>query len=421
MRRRHGILVACVLIVLALTLPGLHAAQGQTDQRIALAFVWRDTLTLADTDGNALSQPGPAFDYGVGARLFWTADAETLYIARSDGLFKAGLSGGPAVMIPGNYGRTLTISQDAALLFYLDTTEPTAVQNDAAPADGDDVDAPQQVAFPLREVVLHDTGGLGRFDGYFGQFDATSAVADIAFAAALYARDGGLLGPGRPHLWPTYGSNVFGTCCFPEPGLGMLDLRTAQFAIFDAEFIPGAAALNLTRTHLAGPTTTGALRVIDLITGGVRDYALDTAGTVERVAWSPDDTYLYISTRTAPTTPLLLTTETAFPADLHSADVAVYRLNLVTSEVRVLARRADVFGISSLAATNRYVFATVVDPNVALVQALNARQVRPGSNPTNPELAPLWPATHLWRIATDGSGDGDVLDDVWGVVARPVR
>lgn len=418
MIRKHGPVIVFALIILALLLPGHHAVRGQADQQVALAFVWKDNVTLADGDGNALRQPGPQFDYGVGARLFWTPDAGTLYIARADGLFRASITGGPAVMVPGDYGRTLMISQDHALLFYLDTAEPTAIADDDADADGD---IPPRVAFPLREVALNNTGGMGRNDGYFGQFDATAAVADIAFAAALYARDGGLLGPGRPNLWPTYGSNIFGTCCFPDPGLGMLDLRTAQFTIFDPDFLPGAAALNLTRTHLAGPTTTGALRVIDLITGGVRDYTLGYEGTVERVAWSPDDTYLYFSTRTTPTTPLALTTDTAFPADLRSADVVVYRLNLVTSEVRVLARRADVFGISSLAATDRYVFATVVDPNVALLNALNARQVRPGISPLDPELAPLWPTTHLWRIAADGASAGDVLDDVWGVVARPVR
>ena len=38
------------------------------------------------------------------------------------------------------------------------------------------------------------------------------------------------------------------------------------------------------------------LRVIDLITGGVRDYEVAIAGgigVIERVAWSPDNAFLY--------------------------------------------------------------------------------------------------------------------------------
>ena len=67
--------------------------------------------------------------------------------------------------------------------------------------------------------------------GYFGRYDPTSAQADIAFAAALYARDGGLLGAGRPELWPTFGANVMGTCCFPGAGLGMIHAGTGEFVI----------------------------------------------------------------------------------------------------------------------------------------------------------------------------------------------
>ena len=416
-----------LVLILALFTGALVHPTGTSAQsapeRVALAYVWRDTVTLADAAGNPVTQPGPAFDYGQGARLFWSADASTLYIARSDSLFTTGAAGGAAAPVAANYGRTLTIGQDQQSLFYLNTNTPQPV------VDSDDPDA-NLVAFPLRVVPMSAVGSLGTMRGYFGRYDADSASAAIAFAAALYARDGGLLGPGRPNLWATYGANVFGTCCFPAPGLGLHNTDTAEFTVYDPTFIPGPAAVNLTRTHLAGPTTAGTLRVIDLITGGTRDYVpaiagtplVNGIGTVERVAWSPDDTHLYIVVRQAASTPLQLTTETGFPADLRSADIVLYRLNLVTSALDELAYRRDVFGVSSLAATDRYVFATIVDPNVALVEALNARRVRPGSSPIDPALADLWPQTHLWRVDINGAQEpADIRDDVWGVVARPIR
>ena len=408
--RRLGALIA---LGAALIVPLAGTARGQTPP-VALAVVWQDTVTLADADGSPIEQTGPTFGYGQGARLFWTADADTLYIARDDGLYATGANGGAAVQIPGYYGRTLTVAQDAETLYYLETVSPQEL-----------TDFEGRVSFPLREltVALMD-GGAGRLAGYFGRFQAGAAQADITFAAALYVRDGGLLGPGRPNLWPSYGTTLFGTCCFPDPGLGMFNVSTGDFAIYDETVIPGAAAVNLTRTHLAGPTTTGAIRIIDLITGGTRDYVIEIAGglgTVERVAWSPDDTYLYIAARTNPDHPLSLDQEPPFPVDVRSANITLYRLNLVTSVIRELVRRPDVYGVSSLAATDRYVFAVVVDPNTALVNALNARQVRPGSLPTDPELAQYMPATHLWRVSLTGDSAGDIADNVWGVAARPVR
>lgn len=413
--------VLLLVVAAALAVPASSSAQAPAN-RVALAYVWQDVVTLANTDGTVLTQPGPSFAYGVGARLLWSADADMLYIARNDALFATGAAGGAAAQIATGYGRTLAISQDQSALYYLNTTETARILDEDEPGS-------EHAAFELRTVPLDALGGAGRLAGYFGRFDPASASADIAFAAALYARDSGLLDAGRPHLWPTYGANVFGTCCFPAPGLGMLNGNNAEFMIYDLEFIPGAAAVSLTHTHLAGPTTVGTLRVIDLITGGTRDYVpviggtplVDGVGAVERMAWSPDDTTLYFTVREPPSNPLTLTTETSFPADLRSADIVVYRLNLVTSALDELAYRRDVYGVSSLAATDRYVFAAVVDANVALVEALNARRVRPGSSPTDPELTDLWPATHLWRIDLVGGEDEDILDDVWGVTARPIR
>jgi hypothetical protein len=297
------------------------------------------------------------------------------------------------------------------MLYYLETTSPQEAGQGL-------------VSYPFREMpVLALDNGTGRLDGYYGQFQAGSSQADLTFAAALYSRDGGLLGPGRPNMFPSYGANIFGTCCFPNPGLGMFHTATGSFTIYDSSFIPGAASLNSTRTHIAGPTTNGTIRVIDLITAGTRDYTLDIGGYdgIERIVWSPDDTMLYIVTRHPPTTPLEVTGTAPFPVDTRSGNITIYRLNLVTSVIRELAWREDVYGVSSLAATDRYVFAVVVDSNAALVNAINAGSIPASILSNDPSLAQYMPHTHLWRVDIEGNIDEDVMDDVWGVIARPIR
>ncbi|WP_119068042.1 PD40 domain-containing protein [Aggregatilinea lenta] len=400
-------------LMLVLTAPAAQSlAQIASPYDVRLAYVWQNTVTLADGDGVPLEQTGPSFAFGQGARLVWTADGSRLYIALDNGLYETGGQGGPAVQVPGIFGRTLTFTHDTGVLYYLETT---------APQD----EEPGIVSFPLREAnTALMSGGTGKLAGYFGRFASGTTRANLTFAAALYARDGGLLGPGRPTLWPSYGSNLFGTCCFPDPGLGIFTLGTESYSVWDATFMPGAAATNTTQTYLAGPTTNGVIRIIDLITGGTRDYAIQIAGglgTIERVAWSPDDTMLYFISRYNPTTPLMLNVETRFPVDTSSADVTLYRLNLVTSTIEQLAWRADVYGISSLAATNEYVFATVVDSNAALINAFNTQQVAASLPSSDALLAPYMPQTHLWRVAVDGSSVADVRDDVWGLAARPIR
>lgn len=399
---------------LALALPLAGVARGQSGD-VALAYVWQDTVTLADSAGQPLQQTGPTFTYGQGARLFWTADGRMLYIARDDGLYATGATGGAAVQVPGFYGRTLTLSQDGQTLYYLETSSPQQA--------GDQF--PDRVSFPFRDLDFTAAdGGTGRLTGYFGRFQAGAAQAAVTFAAALYVRDGGLLGPGRPNLWPTYGSNVFGTCCFPDPGLALYNVGTGDFTLYDADFLPGAATTNPARTHLAGPTVNSVLRVIDLITGGVRDYEIAIAGglgVIERVAWSPDNAFLYFIARYSPTTPLALDREPAFPVDLRSADIILYRLNLVSGVIRELAWRPDVYGVSALAATERYVFAVVVDPNTLLVSDLNARRVWPGAQPTDPEMQVYMPATHLWRVPAEGGAGEDIAENVWGLATRSVR
>jgi len=408
MRRLRSLLLFVLVLPILLPAP----VQSAPQQTSVLADVWKDAVTLADQQGNPLETTGPSFTFGQGARLFWSANGETLYIARDDALYAAGAGGGAAVQLPGYYSRTLALSQDGEHLYYLETVSPQEREND-----------PDRVSFPLREVVVTLLeGGTGRLAGYFGRYAANTAKADLTFAAMLYAHDGGLLGPGRPHLWPTFGSNVLATCCFPDPGISLFDVGTGDTIDYDDTFIPGPAAVNNTRTYLAGPTTDGTLRIIDLITGGSRDYTIEIAGglgTIERVAWSPDDTMLYFVSRYSPTNPIELNAQPAFTLDLRSANLTVYRLNLVTGVIRELATRDDVYGISSLAATDQFVFAVVVDSNAALINALNTGLVSPAVPATDPSLVPYFPQTHLWRINIGGGGSSDIADDVWGVVARP--
>ena len=400
-------------LVILLALPAAAGAQRDSGEEVALAYVWNDTVALADAEGQPLQTTGPSFSYGQGARLFWTANARTLYIARDDGLYATGTLGGAAAKLPGFYSRTLTISQDGELLYYLETVSPQEVEN----TNG-------LVAFPLRELPIQQMDGTtGRLAGYLGRYEPQASRADLTFAAALYVRDGGLLGPARPNLWASYGPNLFATCCFPNPGLGVFNVGTGDFTIYDETFPPGAAAINLTRTYLAGPTTTGAIRVYDLITGGQRDYVIEIAGglgMIERLAWSPDDTSIYILSRYEEE-PLVLNQPPPFALDTRIATIRLYRLNLVNGLIRELAWRPDVYGASSMAATDRYVFAVVVDPNTKLVEALNSGQIPPGTTSADPALNAYWPSTHLWRVDVMTGVADDALDNVWGVTARPVR
>jgi len=141
--------------VLALALPLMGTARGQPGD-VALAYVWQDTVTLADSGGQPLEQTGPTFTYGQGARLFWTADGRMLYIARDDGLYATGASGGAAVQVPGFYGRTLTLSQDGQTLYYLETVSPQQAGEQF----------PDRVSFPLRDLDFSAAdGSTGRLTG----------------------------------------------------------------------------------------------------------------------------------------------------------------------------------------------------------------------------------------------------------------
>jgi len=89
-------------LVILLALPAAAGAQRDSGEEVALAYVWNDTVALADAEGQPLQTTGPSFSYGQGARLFWTANARTLYIARDDGLYATGTLGGAAAKLPGS-------------------------------------------------------------------------------------------------------------------------------------------------------------------------------------------------------------------------------------------------------------------------------------------------------------------------------
>ena len=74
-----------------------------------------------------------------------------------------------------------------------------------------------------------------------------------------------------------------------------------------------------------------------------------------------------------------------------------------------------------MAATDQYVFAVVVDPNTALVSAINAGTVQPSALSTDPALAAYMPGTHLWRVDIASGTAQDIMDNVWGVTVRPAR
>ena len=405
--------LGAIMMIALLILPAWTAGAVRSDSTVALAYVLDDTLTLANAEGEPLVSTGMTFTYGAGARLFWAPDASVLYVARDDGLYATGPGGAPPVRLPGNYGRTLSLTADGEVLYYLETGAPQTLEEAGL------------VSFPVRElaVALMD-GSTGKLTGYFGRYEAAAAQASITFAAAMYVRDGGLLGVGRPNLWASFGPAVYSTYAFPQPGLGLYDSQAGEGYLYDSTFLPGAAALSLTGTHLAGPTTTGAIRVIDLITGGTRDYVIEIAGglgTIERMAWYPDDTVLYFISRYAPTNPLTLSVTPAFSVDTRSANITLYRLNLVNGAIRQLSWRDDVYGVSSLAATDTYVFATVVESNAALIQELNGGTVPISASPTDPALSGVMPQTHLWRVDVENGTAADVQTNIWGLAARPLR
>lgn len=381
---------------------------AQSNPEVRLAYVKNNVVTLADASGNPLAYPGPELTQWQSAALFWSPEGASLYIATRQGLFVTGAEGGAAVRLPGEFGLTVAIARHGGVLYNLDVESPQVLPNGA-------------LSFPLRETnVANMAEGRGRLVANLGEYQAGTANAILTHAAALYAKDNGLLQGGRPHLYPTYGGTIFFTCCFPQAGLGAFTLGTNEVAVYDPTFLAGAAGVNATVSRLAAPTTDGFIRVYDLLTPGWREYALPSdVGEVERVAWAVDESAVYFVSRQTPEAPLEIKPEITYPADTRSANVLVWELNLINSNVNVLADLGDGFGVSSLAVTGDYVFAVLVESNERLITDLNRGVLPPDIAPDDSRLDAYIPSTILWRIERD-SGDLFALDeDVWGVVARP--
>jgi hypothetical protein len=398
-------LLGLSLIVAAL--PATAAPFRQSGDEVALAYVKDNVVVLADALGNPLTAPGPELGQWHSARLFWSPDGETLYIATRQGLFATGAQGGAAVRLPGEFGLTMAIARHGGVLYNLDVDNPQNLDE-------------QTVTYPLRETnIANMEGGRGRLIALIGEYQAGTATATLSHAAAVYARDGGLLEGGRPQIYATYGGNLFFSCCFPFAGLGAVDLSTNQLFPYDATFVVGASALNGTASRLIGPTLDGTIRVIDLITGGTRDYALPVTGVIERTAWDIDETTAYFISRETPISPLELLPSITYTADTRSADLVLWELNLITGQADQIANFGDAFGASSMTTTDDFIFVVVVERNEALVTALNTGALPADIQAGDPLLDGYIPRTLLWRVDRL-TGEASALDqNVWGVAARP--
>ncbi|GIK62506.1 MAG: hypothetical protein BroJett018_03000 [Chloroflexota bacterium] len=400
---------ALVLVSLFILLAGIHhptLARQNTDE-VVLAYVHENTVKLADAQGNPITIVGPEFQTGQAANLLWTPDGERLYIARRDGLYETSAEGGAAVRLPGDFSITMTLDRGGKSIYYIESSNPA------------DADEPGFITFPLRETSLLNMGGTGRLVNYIGNYSLGSSDVALGGAAFQYARDGGILGGGRPRLIPTYGTTLFYSCCFPDAGLNAIDIASGEIRAYDSTFIPGPSAINSSLSRLAGPTINGTIRVIDLITAGTRDYPINF-GDVERIAWALDDSALYLAVRGTPKDPLPLSPLVTSPIDDREADIFVWRLDLVTGGLVQLAELGDFYGVSSIAATDEYVFLTVVERNVALINDLNSGRLPADLSPADPRLTSDYlTGSILFRVRTDGSEALSILADVWGVVAKP--
>jgi hypothetical protein len=398
-----------LLIGILLLLAAPVAAQAPGDN-VRLAYVKDNNITLADYEGNPLTATGPQLGQWEAARLFWSPNGETLYVATRNGLFVTSGQGGAAVRLPGEFGLTVAIARHGGVLYNLDTDNPQPINDTTA-------------AFPIRETNLANAeGGRGRLMSTIGTYEIGAANINTTGAAALYALDGGLLEGGRPQFYATFGGSLFYSCCFPNAGLGVFELGSGNLSIYDNSFLTGPAAMNATMSRLAGPTTDGIIRTIDLISGGQRDYVIDVPGGVgfiERMAWSLDDSALFFVSREAPGFPLELSPTITFVADTRSANAVIWKLDLVTGNTSPLAEINDVFGISSMAASNDYLFATAIAPNDGLVNALNTGALDPNIQPGDPALDAYIPRSTLWRIDQTTGQSFAIDENIWGVTARP--
>ena len=406
MRLKIMFFFLCIAIVANL---GLVKAQSIEDD-VYLAYVQDNTVRLADRKGTPVAAPGPSFGNLQSANLFWSADGERLFIARGDGLFETNADGSPAVRLPGSFGITMFYDRSGEIVYYMDTASPA------------EAETAQHITFPLRELNTNvSASGTGRLIAYIGEYAVGPADSILYGAAMTYARDGGLLGSGRPRIFPTFGSTMFYACCFPDAGLNAIDLASGDKRVYDPIFIPGSAALNSTYSRLAGPTTEGTMRVHDLITAGTRDY-IANVGFIERVVWSLDDSALYFTSRAPANEPIEVSPIVTTPIDAQSANILVWRLDLATGRLEQLAELGDYYGVSSIAVTYDYVFVVVVERNTRLVNDLNSGRLPQDISISDQRLTTEYvPSSILFRITTDGSETLSLMANVWGVAARPRR
>ena len=399
-----------MIFIFTLLFMTTNRTAAQPGDNIRLAYVRNNTVMLADYEGTPLTNPGPELGEWQSARLFWTPDGETLYVATRQGLFVTGAQGGAAVRLPGEFGLTVVPARHGGVLYNIDVDNPQPVSENIA-------------AFPLRETNLASAeGGRGRMVTIIGNYQISTVNVALTHAAAVYARGGGLLEGGRPQIWTSYGGSVFYSCCFPNPGLGMLSIGSGEIFTYDEDFLPGAAALNATSSRLVGPTTDGIIRTIDLITSGTRDYIIDIpggVGPIERMAWSLDESAIYFISREAPTSPLELVPGVTYPADTRSANAVLWKLDIINGHTNQVASFGDVFGVPSLAVTNEFIFAVVVERNEELVNALNTGVLDPSIQPGDPLLDGYVPRSVLWRVDLSGTAMFAIDENIWGVIARP--
>ena len=405
------ILFLLLIIGMGSVLPGFAAPAPQIENQVAMAYVLANEVWLADEQGNSIYNTGLILDERQAATLFWSPDGKNLYVATRDGLFMVSAAGSAAVRLPGVFGLTLAFARHGSIIYNIDVENPQQVTETT-------------IAFPIRETnVANMAEGRGRLVNYIGEYDAASAQLSVTHAAALYARDNGLLGSGRPHLWATYGGGLFYSCCFPNPGLGLIQMGTGEIiANYDPGFMPGAASLNDAASRLAGPTTDSRIRIIDLITASGRDYVLEIPGgyeMIERTTWAIDDSAIYFITREFPELPLEVLNTITYPADTRSAFASLWQLDLVSGRTTLLAEFGDIFGVSSLAVTHDHVFAVVVERNEALINALNRSEIPGDITPTDPLLNNYMPRTALYRYNLRDTTLTRLTENVWGVTARP--
>jgi hypothetical protein len=400
-----------LLVILMLCLPVFQAtSSAQVAETIAMAYVKDNSVWLADLAGTPIYDVGPPIEPTQGAVLFWSPDGTLLYTATRSGLFVTSADGGASSRLPGEFGLTVTFARHGGVIYNLDVENPQEIEENI-------------IGFPLRQTnIANLEGGRGQMIATIGEYDASSAAVYASHAAALYARDAGLLGAGRPHIWATYGGSLFYSCCFPAPGLNVLELSTGEASIYDATILPGPAALNGTSSRLAAPTTEGFIRVIDLISAGTRDYLLQipyAPEDIERMVWGTDDSTIFFTIRAIPQNALDVLPIIEYAADTRSAFVELWKLDLVTGRFEIVTDFGDVFGVSSIAANRDYIFVTVVERNEALIQALNTGVLPANISPTDPALNDYIPRTLLWRIDRETGEKYALSENTWGVVSRP--